>query len=139
LISVLKTIKTKEFEKDKKELIKLIVSLDYLSIDKKLSEMIKFMQNNFKEYLKTKNKTNLNLASSYFRNLVPLLQDDFYKLLLKKYSKAKLITAFTKIDQGKKPVTHLEKSYKVIRHYIQKMDENSTINGKSLWNFDFKF
>ncbi|MFA7576399.1 MAG: PEP/pyruvate-binding domain-containing protein [archaeon] len=139
LFKMPKIIKTKEFENDKKELTKYILSLDYINIEIKLKNMVKFMQDNFKEYLKTKNKNNLNLASSYFRNLVPFLQEGFYKLLLKEYSKEDIISSFTRVDQGKKPITSLEKSYKVIRKYIQEMDKNATIDGKHLWDFDFKF
>jgi phosphoenolpyruvate synthase/pyruvate phosphate dikinase len=131
--------KTKEFEKDKKELIKYILSSDYKNLELKLKEMVKFMQDNFREYLKTKSKQNLNLASSYFRNLIPLLQEDLYGLLLKKYPKEDIISSFTRIDQGKKSLNDLDRSYRVIRKYIQDMDKNVTIEGKSLWNFDYKF
>ena len=132
-------LKTKEFEKDKKELIKYILDLDYKNIEKKLSLMVKFMQDNFREYLKTKNKNNLNLASSYFRNLIDLLQNNLFKLLLKENSKENIISSFTRIDQGKRSINNLDKSYKVIRKYIQNMDKNVTIDGKNLWNFDYKF
>lgn len=132
-------LKTKEFEKDKKELIKYILCLDYNNIDKKLNLMVKFMRDNFKKYLNEKNKKNLNLASSYFRNLVPLLQEDFYLILLKKNSKDSILNSFKRIDQGKNPQNNLDKSYKIIKKYIQKMDTNATIGGKSLWNYDYKF
>ncbi len=130
-----KIIKTKEFEKDKKELVEYIINCDYKKIDKKLTEMTKLLRTKFKSYLKTKNKKDLKLAKSYFRNIMIVLQDDVYELLLKKHKKEEIINVFTKIDSGKKAISNIEKTYKVIKERIQKHDKFTTVNGKEIWRY----
>jgi phosphohistidine swiveling domain-containing protein len=139
-LTKIKVPQSKEFNKDKKEIINLISKLDYKNLDVKLKEVIRFMRINYREYLKTNNKNKLKLSQSYFYNLAGLLQEGFIVILKKNnYTHNNLVTTFGKIDQGKLPITKLDNSYKVIKKYIQEMDKNVTIDGKSLWNFDYKF
>jgi phosphohistidine swiveling domain-containing protein len=133
-LTKIKVPKSKEFNKDKKEIIFLISKLDYKNLDLKLKEVIKFMRNNYKEYLKNNNKDKLNLSKSYFFNLTGLLQDKFIIILKKNnYTHDYLLNVFSKVDQGKVPVTKLEKTYKLVRKYIQKHDGNGTVNKIPIW------
>jgi len=133
-LTKIKVPQSKEFNKDKKEIIALISKLDYKNLDIKLKEVIKFMRVNYKEYLKNKNKDKLKLSQSYFYNLAGLLQDRFIIILKKSnYTHDYLVNTFSKIDQGKIPVTKLEKTYKLVRKYIQKHDSNGTINNIPIW------
>jgi hypothetical protein len=132
-LTKIKFTKSKVYIEDKREIISLISKLYYKNLNLKLKEVLKFIRDNYREYLKISNKDKLKLSQSYFYNLADFLQNKFVVILKKNnYSYDYLLNTFSKIYQGKVPVTKLEKTYKVIRGYIQKMDENATIDKKQL-------
>lgn len=131
-----KIIKTKEFEKDKKELISLIKNNQYKEVNLKLNEMVTYMQHNFKDFLEHADNKRLKLALSYFRNLNVLLQDELFGILSENHSKQEILSCFAKIDRKEKPVTPLEKIYFALRTQIQNLDKKATIDAKHLWDYD---
>ena len=129
-------LKTINYKKHEKQLIYLIKNLEYKKLDSKIKKTIEFMQENFKDYLKNKNKKHLNEAKSYFFNLCDLLQNDFIYYLEKKgYSHNKILESLSRIDKNKTSKNNLERTYKVIKYYIQNIDGFAKIKNKNIWDY----
>jgi pyruvate,water dikinase len=131
-----KIIKNKIFDLELKKLSNHISKLGYLNVEKQLKQMISIMKTNFELYLKIKNKTNLNIAKTFFYSLCNYLQGDFAKDIKSiKITEKNLLKAFQNIDSHKMPKTNLEKTYLIIKNFAQNMDKYATLGKNKLWTF----
>jgi uncharacterized protein (UPF0332 family) len=118
-----------------KEISKLIIDLNFSDLDKALKKGVKFMQDNFKDYLITNFNDKLNESKSYFFNLCDFFQSKFI-LLIKNigYTHSQILSMFQEVDKGSIN-NDLEKIYSIIKEYSQNMDKYASIENKSIWDF----
>lgn len=115
-----------------------IRDLNFKSLEKNIDDTLLAMQENFKQYLLSKNNTYLRESKSYLHNISHLLQNDFLLILKKKgMTHKELLEIFIKVDSGSIQ-TDIDRTYKVIKDAINKVDEFAKFDNEKLWNYKLK-